>query len=111
MLEFLVLSPSYELARKARSNKLSKDEAKKLPADFDQVLATFDLLGDVNCILFRQWWLKRGMQVFDNPYNKPKLHEIAFIENGEPTQVEKTSQNSNQITEKHVKRKDCLQRS
>ena len=92
MFEFLVLSPSYELARKARSNKLSKAEAKKLPADFDQVLATYDLLGDVNCILFRQWWLKRGLHVFGNPYNKPKLHEIAFIENGEPTQIEKISQ-------------------
>ena len=91
MFEFLVLSPSYELARKARSNKLSKDEAKKLPAGFDKVLATFDLLGDVNCILFRQRWLKRGLHVFGNLYNKPKLHEIAFIENGEPTQVEKIS--------------------
>ena len=91
MFEFLVLSPSYELARKARANKLTKEESKNLPSDFDQVLATYDLLGDVNCILFRQWWLKRGLQVFGNPYSKPKIHEIALIENGEPTQVEKIS--------------------
>ena len=92
MFEFLVLSPSYELARKARANKLTKEESKNLPSDFDQVLATYDLLGDVNCILFRQWWLKRGLQVFGNPYSKPKIHEIALIENGEPTQVVKISQ-------------------
>ena len=92
MFEFLVLSPSYELARKARADKLTKEELENLPSDFDQVLATYDLLGNVNCILFRQWWLKRGLHVFGNPYNKPKIHEIALIENGEPTEVEKISQ-------------------
>ena len=92
MFEFLVLSPSYELARKARADKLTKEESENLPSDFDQVLATYDLLGNVNCILFRQWWLKRGLHVFGNPYNKPKIHEIALIENGEPTEVEKISQ-------------------
>jgi len=92
MFEFLVLSPSYELARKARADKLTKEESENLPKDFDKVLATYDLLGNVNCILFRQWWLKRGLHVFGNPYNKPKIHEIALIENGEATEVEKISQ-------------------
>jgi hypothetical protein len=92
MFEFLVLSPSYELARKARADKLTKEESENLPKDFDKVLATYDLLGNVNCILFRQWWLKRGLHVFGNPYNKPKIHEIALIENREATEVEKISQ-------------------
>ena len=57
MFEFLLLSPSYELARRARSGQLTAADRTRLPADFKQVLATYDLLGDVNGILFRQWWL------------------------------------------------------
>jgi hypothetical protein len=88
MFEFLRLSPSYELARKARVKGLNSLEQSKVPSDFDQVLATFDLIGDVNCIIFRQWWLDRGLKVFGNPYTKPKLHEIAVLENGQETDVQ-----------------------
>ncbi|MDP4835527.1 MAG: hypothetical protein NWS01_00045 [Burkholderiales bacterium] len=92
MFEFLLLSPSYELARKARTDGLSKEEIKQTPTDFDQVLATFDLLGDVNCILFRQWWLKRGLSVFGNPYTQPKLHQVALLDNGQETDIADISQ-------------------
>lgn len=88
MFEFLRLSPSYELARKARAKKLSAAERESLPSDFEDVLRTYDLIGDVNCILFRQWWLKRGLHVFGNPYTKPRIHEIALIANGEETDAE-----------------------
>lgn len=74
--EFLRLSPSYELARKSRQEGLTDVEKASLPSDFDQVLATYDMLGDVQRILFRQWWLKRGLKAFGNPYNKPKVHPI-----------------------------------
>lgn len=74
--EFLRLSPSYELARKSRQEGLTDVEKAGLPSDFDQVLATYDMLGDVQRILFRQWWLKRGLKAFGNPYTKPKVHAI-----------------------------------
>ena len=92
MFEFLLLSPSYELARKARTEGLSDEEIKQTPLDFDQVLATFDLLGNVNCILFRQWWLKRGLSVFGNPYTQPKLHQIELLKNGQETDIADISQ-------------------
>jgi hypothetical protein len=87
MFEFLRVSPSYELARKARTTGLSKEEKKELPEDFEQVLKTYDLIGDVNCVLFRLWWLKRGLGVFGNPYSKPDVHEIAVLSAGSDTEV------------------------
>lgn len=85
MFEFLRISPSYELARKSRTLGLTKAEQALLPPDFSEVLKTYDLIGDVNCVLFRQWWLNKGLHVFGNPYTKPKLHEIAMFKNGEET--------------------------
>jgi hypothetical protein len=88
MFEFLRLSPTYELARRVRNGTLTRSEEHLLPSDFDSVLKTYDLIGDVNCVLFRQWWLKRGLQVFGNPYTKPKIHEVAFLANGQETDVD-----------------------
>ena len=76
MLEFLRLSPTYELARKTRSGEITRAEKKKLPKDFDQVLATYDLIGDVNKIIFRFWWVQRGIKVFGKPYRKPEIKVI-----------------------------------
>ena len=88
MFEFLRLSPSYELARVASTRKLSKDEQKNIPADFDQVLSIYKMIGDVNCVFFRQWWLERGLHIFGNPYTKPNLHELAVLSNGQETDVD-----------------------
>lgn len=82
MFEFLRLSPSYELARKHRTRGLSQRETASLPADFDQVLKTYDLLGDVSADFFRSWWLKRGLQVFGNPYKKPRVHSLGVLNAG-----------------------------
>ena len=82
MFEFLRLSPSYELARKHRTKGLTQREIVSLPADFDQVLKTYDLLGDVSTEFFRSWWLIRGLQVFGNPYKKPRVHCIGVLNAG-----------------------------
>jgi hypothetical protein len=83
MFEFLRISPSYELARKARHQGLTAEEKSLLPKDFELVLKTYDLLGDVNCVLFRSWWLKRGLKAFGNPYSKPKIHGVSLIQANE----------------------------
>lgn len=80
--EFLRLSPSYELARKAREEGLSEDETEALPEDFAQVLSTYDLLGDVQKILFGNWWRQRGLRAFGNPYNQPEVHKIKHMAAG-----------------------------
>lgn len=82
LFEFLRLSPSYELARKARQEGLSQEEADALPADFDQVLNTYDLLGDVQKILFGNWWRQRGLKAYGNPYSQPEVHKIKYLPGG-----------------------------
>lgn len=82
MFEFLRLSPSYELARKAREEGLTAEEKACLPSDFRQVLDTYGLLGNVQTILFRSWWLQRGLKVFGNPHSRPRVHKFGFLPNG-----------------------------
>lgn len=73
MVMALRISPSYELARKVRSGESTQSDLKKLPKDFDQVLETFDLIGDVTKIIFRNWWLRGGIEIFATPYTKPDI--------------------------------------
>ncbi len=82
MFEFLRLSPSYELARKFRNEGLSNEEKEKLPDDFDEVIKTYDLFGDVQRILFRQWWIRVGIKIFGNPFSKPKVHKVCDLNGG-----------------------------
>lgn len=64
--EFLALSPSYELARRYRSTKgrLTKEDAARLPADFDRVLEIYDTFGNVQEFLFKTWWVDRAVELF-----------------------------------------------
>lgn len=64
--EFLVLSPSYELARRYRTAKgrLSKADQARLPADFDRVLEIYDTFGNVQEFLFKTWWIDRAVELF-----------------------------------------------
>jgi hypothetical protein len=82
MFEYLRLSPSYELARKYQMEGLSNAEKAALPSDFDVVLRTYRMLGDVQTTLFRSWWIRRGLQVFGNPFARPKLHVVASLAGG-----------------------------
>lgn len=91
MFEFLRLSPSYEHARLERTKGLSSAAIKKLPKDFDKVLSTYDLIGDVGHVPFRDWWINKGLKVFGKPYSKPDLHEIAVFANGQETDLLKVT--------------------
>lgn len=63
--EFLTVSPSYELARREREGQLTDQERESLPKDFDIVRSTFNNLGDVQKIFFRDWMETRGKQHFN----------------------------------------------
>ncbi|MCR9257685.1 MAG: hypothetical protein NXI16_16495 [Alphaproteobacteria bacterium] len=76
--EYLALSPSYELARRYRTGS-ALDES-DLPADFDDVLSVYDDLGDVQRILFRQWWRKIGLPNFGFDCEKPKVWLVGITE-------------------------------
>ncbi|QWD96251.1 hypothetical protein [Polynucleobacter sp. MG-6-Vaara-E2] len=83
MLEYLRLSPSYELARKARMGKLTAAEKKHLPADFDLVLKTYDEYGDVATIQFADWWATTGIGLYGSEYIKPQVRQIGRMEKNE----------------------------
>lgn len=82
MFEYLLRSPSYELARKANMEGLSASEKKILPSDFEQVLQTYELLGDVRFIAPGDWWLTKGIQAFGNASPKPVARQIFEFSNG-----------------------------
>lgn len=83
MLEYLRLSPTYELARKARASKLTASQKHLLPDDFDLVLKTYDEFGDVSSINFADWWATTGIDLYGSDYIKPQVRQIANIEKDE----------------------------
>lgn len=80
--EFLRLSPSYELARKASEEGVTAEEKRALPSDFGEVQKTYAMLGNVQKTLYRQWWLSRGLRTFGNPHKRPAVHQIAELAGG-----------------------------
>jgi hypothetical protein len=78
-LEYLALSPSYELARRFRAGTITDGELAELPSDFDRVLAVFEDLGDVQRVLFRPWWLETGIRFFGQQGNRPTVRRVATL--------------------------------
>ena len=75
-MEYLAISPSYELARRFRADALSPDEVNALPEDFSEVLAVYDDLGDVQRVIFQSWWKDRALAVFGHEGTKPRVRRI-----------------------------------
>src|SRR6056297_185494 len=75
-MEYLAVSPSYELARRYRAGELTDAEQAKLPADFEDVLAVYDDLGDVQRVSFLDWWSECGLSVFGYEGAKPRVQRI-----------------------------------
>ena len=72
-MEYLAISPSYELARRYRNNDLSAPELAMLPQDFERVLEVYDDLGGIQRQVFRTWWQERAMQVFGHEGARPRV--------------------------------------
>ena len=103
MVEFLRISPSYELARQIRSKGLDKKTQNKLITqlyeakgktlsaidkqvvvnEFQSVLATYDEIGDISTMTFDAWWQERGIYIYGTPYSKPLVKQITRIEKNE----------------------------
>jgi hypothetical protein len=103
MVEFLRISPSYELARQIRTKSIDKKTQNKLITqlyetkdkalsaidkqamitEFQSVLATYDEIGDIATMTFDAWWQARGIYIYGTPYNKPLVKQIARIEKDE----------------------------
>ena len=78
-MEYLAISPSYELARRFRANDLSEQELDTLPADFEDVLAVYDDLGDVQRVRFLDWWSERALPVFGYKGSKPRVRKVDVL--------------------------------
>lgn len=76
---YLLISPSYELARKHRLGRLSRADKAGLPADMDVVLGVYDMLGDLKQINFEDWWPVRGIKAFGCEGAAAIVHPIDAI--------------------------------
>ncbi|SEM40074.1 hypothetical protein SAMN05192583_0054 [Sphingomonas gellani] len=76
---YLLISPSYDLARRHRLGLLSNADIAALPADMDVVLGVYDTLGDLKQTSFEQWWPALGIAAFGNEGAKPIVHPIDAI--------------------------------
>lgn len=76
--EFLLISPSYQLAHKQHTSGLTKDEKKALPKDFKQVLALYDVCGDVYSTTCTEWWESGGRELFTD--TAAKLQQLYLVD-------------------------------
>lgn len=85
--QFLVLSPSYELARRYRENKgkITKAEKTRLPKDFKKVLEIYDAFGNVQQYLFKIWLVERGVELFGIPGKPAKVTPLFKVSNNAKT--------------------------
>ncbi len=77
--EFLLFSPSYELARKFRAGDIDDDERQRLPSDFQAVLTVFDDLGDIQRLGFDDWWFAKGIRYFGYKGEQPSVLPIEAL--------------------------------
>lgn len=78
---FLVLSPSYELARRFRVGELPESEP--LPDDFDTVLGVYDDLGGVSFNEFSVWWQEVRFRHFGFGGDKrPSIVRLGVVNEG-----------------------------
>lgn len=79
--EYLILSPSYDLARKSRQGLLTGDEA--LPSDFEAVLSVYDDLGPVEYDAFSEWWMERRIRLFGfGGFGRPSVVQLGVMDEG-----------------------------
>lgn len=100
---YLRLSPTYELARKFNEEGLTRQEKKSLPKDFKKVLETYDLLGNVNKIFYRDWWARVGNDIFGVPYEYPTVNVISLLTHEKASPESNVSELSKYIDNAWVK--------
>lgn len=87
----LMASQSYVLAHAFRQGKLSKEQIKKLPKDFDVVLKTYDDFGWVGNITFSDWLKQKDEVLFRTSKQIPMVSTITHIPRSDEGNFEKIS--------------------
>lgn len=81
--EYLRISPTYELARVACEVGLTKEAELTLPKDFNQVVETFRLLGNVRDLSFSAWLARCKHDVFGEQHDWPITRVFATVKSGD----------------------------
>ena len=71
--EFLLISPSYQLATAIKIGAVKMPSDKDRPLDFDKVLKLYDLVGNISEVIFDHWWVSTGQYIF---FDSKKSKEI-----------------------------------
>lgn len=104
MIEFLRISPSYALAHHVRTHKLTTNQKNQmvlklfvdkkgdvsindLLIDFDKVLSTYDIYGDIYKVSFEEWWISKGIYIYGVEHEKPRVRQIARVEKEEKIEL------------------------
>lgn len=72
---FLKISPSYQLARQIVKENL-RIPKEKLPNDFNNVMKTYHIVGDLFEQTFEDWWIDKGNSIFDFQEKKKFLVQL-----------------------------------
>ena len=62
--DYLQISPSYQLAHKLKTGQLAPNQESSRITDWELVLKTYAIAGDVFSVTFLQWWEAVGRNVF-----------------------------------------------
>lgn len=106
MTGFMKLSPSYDLARRYRTEQwpkemleqnllalyglnqqlISIEDKQSLINDFNRVLMTYDEFGNLTAISFEDWWEKCGRKIFGFDYQTPIPTILGQLESNQDVQ-------------------------
>jgi hypothetical protein len=86
---FLRISSTYSLAIKLKAGAMKRKERETLPADFDQVLQTYDKFDDVWAETAESWFGKNALTALKviKGANQPKILSSLFAGNEEKTAI------------------------
>jgi len=106
---FLLLSPSFELARRFRTNhgQLDPMDQARLPVDFEAVLAVYDDWGDLQQQFFRPWLRQRGIKLFGVTGEKPQTQVISKLLKNDVSRFESATSGLKQYLDTDWKRQNC----
>jgi hypothetical protein len=84
---FLLLSKSYEIAHQVRTKKIKKSDANLI--DIDDVLKTYDLVGNIYETPFQVWWITTGQNIFYDAKPVTKMTLTIDLSKGESYVLER----------------------
>ena len=106
MTEFMKLSPSYDLAKRYRTeqwseetleqnllalyginqSQITEEDKQPLLDDFNRVLKTYAEFGDLTARSFDDWWEQRGLGIFGYDHEAPKPIKFGQLGRNQDTQ-------------------------